>query len=549
MLKGRYIVKNVLGNGTYGQVLRCSDLITGAEVAVKIAQRDPAYRRSAQNEIRVLQLLGQTEESLNMLDFFEEDGHLCIVLELLQANFYELLRESGFQPLPLHAVRVSVERVLKALVALHAVGYMHCDIKPENVMLRRTRPDCSEGRDYRSTCLIDFGAVRTFHENTYYDIQSLWYRAPEVILGVPYTPYIDAWSVGCLLFELYTGRPLFHGKSPQEVFDGISRIVGLPPVETMIMGVNFPMLRIAQRRDTICAERNLKSLITKYRSASTGIKKTYQSAVDEEAVVDLMCRLLEPNEKRRLSCVEALKHPFFRADRLVCKQRSATRSIFPERSLAPLATPHCSVTSDMPPPISGVRAGKCPGFSSQTAKDQQFLVHQNKHEQYPPVRYANSSMVSLLNVGDPSGTATQIQQPSLASGIAATPSHPYLPRVAYGRSHSPLMPTPYHFQYNQKVRAQQSPYSDPSSRVGAGVVVQPACFISPTTEASIGCYEVGFNSTMHPQQPDPSQVVPVVSCDGRRTDGCRPMNRPESDVLMYKVLLSAPPGALVYVSS
>lgn len=49
-----------------------------------------------------------------------------------------------------------------------------------------------QGGKYNHACVIDFGAVRQFHENAYFDVQSLWYRAPEVLCGIPYTPSIDA---------------------------------------------------------------------------------------------------------------------------------------------------------------------------------------------------------------------------------------------------------------------------------------------------------------------------------------------------------------------
>lgn len=80
---------------------------------------------------------------------------------------------------------------------------MHCDLKPENVMLRQPNRSIIKVIDFGSSCLTD--------ERVYTYIQSRFYRAPEVILGLPYSTPIDMWSMGCILAELFTGYPLFPG--------------------------------------------------------------------------------------------------------------------------------------------------------------------------------------------------------------------------------------------------------------------------------------------------------------------------------------------------
>ena len=81
---------------------------------------------------------------------------------------------------------------------------MHCDLKPENVMLRQPNRSIIKVIDFGSSCLTD--------ERIYTYIQSRFYRAPEVILGLPYGTPIDMWSFGCILDELLTGYPLFPGE-------------------------------------------------------------------------------------------------------------------------------------------------------------------------------------------------------------------------------------------------------------------------------------------------------------------------------------------------
>ncbi|RNE95299.1 putative protein kinase [Trypanosoma rangeli] len=310
-MHGRYVPQEVLGTGTYGRVLRCSDTHTGKHVAVKVAQSDAAYRRSALNEIRVLQLLSHSEDTLKMFDYFEDGGHLCIVCELLHTDLYELLRKNGFRPLLLDTVRTIGERVLRALAELHKVGYMHCDIKPANVMLGFNNADGSNRSDFPKTCLIDFGAVRQFHENTYYDVQSLWYRAPEVILGLPYTFHIDSWSVGCLLFELYTGKPLFSGENPREQMINIMCTLGMPSMEALSAGTNVEKLQLPCVGMDVHAETSLRHLIMNYRRNISGFQQLQQSAGEEAVFVNLLCSLLQPDVRWRTSCVDALHHAFF----------------------------------------------------------------------------------------------------------------------------------------------------------------------------------------------------------------------------------------------
>ena len=304
MKDGRYIPISTLGTGTYGQVVRCIDNATGAHVAIKIAHKEPAYRRSALNELRVLGFLSDVPEVVHISDSFEDEGRVCIVCEILNKNMYEALKDRCFEQLPLSKVASVGRVVLAALSALHAQGYMHCDIKPENVMLRAAEDD------FANSCVIDFGAVRQFRENAYFDIQSLWYRAPEVICGLPYTPLIDSWSVGALLYELHTGSPLFPGDTPQEQLSSVIEMLGLPSEDAMTVGKNSPNLIFAVD--------------------SEGPTSPFHKAVSHEdptlqdSFCDLLAGLLCPNEKRRLSCSEALRHPFFRAAALIRSSPAGT---------------------------------------------------------------------------------------------------------------------------------------------------------------------------------------------------------------------------------
>jgi dual specificity tyrosine-phosphorylation-regulated kinase 2/3/4 len=126
---------------------------------------------------------------------------------------------------------------LQALKFLRDENIIHCDLKPENILLKS--PDKSGIK------IIDFGSSCFSDQKIYSYIQSRFYRAPEIITGIPYTTGIDMWSFGCILIELYTGIPIFPGESEKEQLALIMQVFGKPPLH---------ILEHAQRRDTFFKE-------------------------------------------------------------------------------------------------------------------------------------------------------------------------------------------------------------------------------------------------------------------------------------------------------
>jgi dual specificity tyrosine-phosphorylation-regulated kinase 2/3/4 len=85
---------------------------------------------------------------------------------------------------------------------------VHCDLKPENILLKKANKSGIK--------LIDFGSSCFENERYYTYIQSRFYRAPEIMLGIPYTTAIDMWSCGCIVFEFLAGVPLFAGENERD---------------------------------------------------------------------------------------------------------------------------------------------------------------------------------------------------------------------------------------------------------------------------------------------------------------------------------------------
>ena len=104
---------------------------------------------------------------------------------------------------------------------------IHCDLKPENILLLSSKKSAIKVIDYGTGC---------FDESTYYTyIQSRYYRAPEIMLGIGYTCDIDMWSFGCILIELFYGYPLFAGEDEAEQLAIIMEYKGVPPAKLLLV--------------------------------------------------------------------------------------------------------------------------------------------------------------------------------------------------------------------------------------------------------------------------------------------------------------------------
>ena len=199
----RYVIIDLLGHGTFGQVVKCRVEKTNQLVAIKVVKNRAAYYSQSLMEISVLNMVGapyqfkacariftEMVSKLNvefdpegrypitrLLNYFVYRQHLCLVFELLSMSLYDLLRQTQFRGCSLHLVRMFATQILDALILLDRARIAHCDLKPENILLvSPTSPQIK---------LIDFGSACHEEQTMYFYIQSRFYRAPEVILGLP----------------------------------------------------------------------------------------------------------------------------------------------------------------------------------------------------------------------------------------------------------------------------------------------------------------------------------------------------------------------------
>lgn len=244
----RFEVLKMLGNGSFGNVIMSKDhKYSSRLVATKIIKNDLNWSLQAINEIKMLRLLNEKETNENILkyyDHFNFRSHMCIVTELLSINLYSLLEVSQFRGFSLNIVQSITKQILNGLQYMHRLNVIHCDIKPENIMIQL--PHLPQVGTF-VVKIIDFGSSCLSNEISFTYIQSRFYRAPEVIIGANYTEGIDVWSLGCVIAELFTGVPLLPGKNEIEQVGLILELFGAPK-STTILRLRKSLTRSVQKK-------------------------------------------------------------------------------------------------------------------------------------------------------------------------------------------------------------------------------------------------------------------------------------------------------------
>jgi len=231
LLDNRYAVQQQIGKGTFATVVKAQDNKTGLPVAIKIAANNETMYKAGQKEMDFLKLLNESDQEdkkhvIRLLRSFDHKGHMCIVFEALSADLREVLKKFGRNiGLNLKAIRSYAQQMFLALSHMKKCLILHADLKPDNILV-------SERRNLLKVCDLGTAAFATDTELTPY-LVSRFYRAPEVILGMPFDYAIDMWSIGCTLFELYTGRILFAGADNNHMLRAIQECRGKIPIRML----------------------------------------------------------------------------------------------------------------------------------------------------------------------------------------------------------------------------------------------------------------------------------------------------------------------------
>jgi dual specificity protein kinase YAK1 len=327
---GRYRVTRRLGGGQFGQVYQVVRLEVDPPCysAIKITKSDPRHCQQARLEAQILcrlKLNASPEEQQTfslVIDSFVFAGHLCIVMELLHQDLLEEIKHRNQRGLPLKDIQTCAHSLLLALSVSKRCGIIHGDLKPENIV--------STHSSSLSVKLVDFGSSFFSHSPCPPYLQSRYYRAPEVVLQTPYSHPIDIWSLGCVLFEMFIGLPLFPGQSEAHLLDLISLICGQFPSS---------MTEDSPRRQTwfdadgvfkgqveICraervevqtisdyyVRRDLRKIIMTY--GEDGPRARRAESEKRAMFLDLLVKMLRLPPDERITPDDALREPFITAN-------------------------------------------------------------------------------------------------------------------------------------------------------------------------------------------------------------------------------------------
>ena len=236
-------------------------------------------------EIAVLRQL-RHPNIVELNDVVQNEGRLFLVFEFVDKDLKKFM-ESQQGDLPMETIQSYTYQLLAGLEYCHVRGVMHRDLKPQNILISKSG----------ALKIADFGLARAFVPPIRpftHEVVTLWYRPPEILLGCKtYALPVDMWAVGTILAEMSTKRPLFPGDSEIDEIFRIFRVLGTPNEET------WPGVTSLQDWNSsfpVWPSLQLSRLVPK---------------LTEEGI-DLMEQLMAIDPRRRLSAVEAMKHPFFK---------------------------------------------------------------------------------------------------------------------------------------------------------------------------------------------------------------------------------------------
>ncbi|KAA1472372.1 Pkinase-domain-containing protein [Dentipellis sp. KUC8613] len=291
-----YQLLDVIGEGAYGVV--CSALHVPSQRKVAIKRITPFdHSMFCLRTLREIKLLRHFhhENIVSILDILQppsiaEFKEVYLVQELMETDLHRVIRT---QTLSDDHCQYFIYQTFRALKALHSADVLHRDLKPSNLLLNA---NC----DLK---LCDFGLARSARPPPNIDdgsnflteyVATRWYRAPEVMLTFKeYTRAIDIWSVGCVLAEMLSGKPLFPGRDYHHQLSLILDILGTPSLDDFY---------------AITSQRSREYL----RALPFRKKKPFEQLFPDAnpLAIDLMEKCLTFSPKKRIDVSEALKHPY-----------------------------------------------------------------------------------------------------------------------------------------------------------------------------------------------------------------------------------------------
>ncbi|CAD5213625.1 unnamed protein product [Bursaphelenchus okinawaensis] len=481
----RYKVEKKIGSGSFGQVVKCFDMVENDYVALKIIKNKKPFHDQARIEIKLLELLNTHHSEarncvVKLKSSFTWRKHLCLVFELLSYNLYDLLRNTNFRGVSLNLTRKFGQQLAHTLcfLAQPDLNIIHCDLKPENVLLCNPK---------RSTIkIIDFGSSCQYDNRIYQYIQSRFYRSPEVLLGISYGRQIDMWSLGCILVELHTGEPLFPGHSEYDQMMRIVEVMGIPPAHMLNVSPKTKRFFTVNDKGEYFVRRSREAKAS-YRPPGTrrlhdilGVEiggplgRRYGEAghavEDYTKFKDLITRMLDFNPVKRITAQEAVRHPFLYKSTSDEGFGNMIRSQQHQQRYGNMDLGSLSMSQQVPESPGSLhrnfpeQGDELANIHRKLDDDNVLPNYQVEQQQLPtnhlqPIAYFNTDMTqstfgmgqqpAVARVVPPAYVHPQVTTDQSYFTVTASDSHPQQPPIGTQPTHNP-------YQASTSAQAQQS---------------------------------------------------------------------------------------------
>ncbi|EGR30860.1 hypothetical protein IMG5_122170 [Ichthyophthirius multifiliis] len=286
-----YQIIQKIGEGAYGIVYKGQHKQTEEFVAIKqVKVQDYDTWGMPQQCLRELQSLKLLQNIQNIIQLKKviydyKDKQIFLIFEYFDQDLHVYIHQRDIYSLT-YSVKKIIFQILLGLSQIHNKRIIHRDIKPQNILIN----------DQGVVKIADFGISRIFNfplKDLTMDIQSLRYKAPEVLLGYKrYSFQIDIWSVGCIFYELTINQPLFISFSEIDIINKIFQLLGTPDYQ------NFQFLFECENfknNYAIFPKKNLRQFFSKF----------------DDLAFDLITQMIEFDPNQRISACKALNHPYF----------------------------------------------------------------------------------------------------------------------------------------------------------------------------------------------------------------------------------------------